>query len=67
MSKSTVIMALSGLTAIFGAAGMAATNSLAYLSILVVSVIGLIAGALIADDEQRQAEADRQFSNRLNK
>ena len=52
---------------IFASAGLTATNELPYLVILTTAIIGLITGGLIADDEARQAEAEKEFSNRLNK
>lgn len=67
MSKSTIIMLLSTVTAIFASAGITATNDFHYLVILTTAIIGVISGGLIADDEQRQARAQQEFNNRLNK
>lgn len=67
MKTSSIIFTLSSLMAIFAAAGLTATNQLPYLVILVTAVIGLMTGGLIADDERRDAEAQKQFTNRLNK
>ena len=67
MQRSTLIMLLSTVMAIFSSAGLTATNELAYLVTLTTAIIGLIAGGLIADDERREAEAQKEFNNRLNK
>ena len=67
MQKSTFIMLLSTVMAIFGSAGLTATNELAYLVILTTAIIGMISGGLIADDERREREAQKEFNNRLNK
>lgn len=67
MQKSTLIMLLSTVMAIFSSAGLTATNSLSYLVILVTAIIGMITGGVIADDEQREARAQKEFNNRLNK
>ena len=67
MSKSTIVTTLSYLIALLSTAGLVATSNLAYLVIMTVSCIGILSGAIMADDEMRQAEADRQFTNRLNK
>ena len=67
MKTSSIIFTLSAVMAIFAAAGLTATNQLPYLVILVTAVIGLMTGGLIADDERRDAEAQKQFTNRLNK
>lgn len=67
MKTSSIIFLLSSTMAIFAAAGLTATNKLPYLVILVTAVIGLMTGGLIADDEQREAKARKEFTNRLNK
>jgi hypothetical protein len=67
MKTSSIIFTLSSLMAIFAAAGLTATNQLPYLVILTTAVIGLITGGLIADDEAKQEQAQKEFSNRLNK
>ena len=67
MSKSTIVTALSYLLLISSAAGFAATLAPGYVALMTLSSIGIIAGAIMADEEQRQAEADRHFTNRLNK
>lgn len=67
MTQGTIITALSSVTAIFGSAGLTATNDLAYLVILVTAIIGVMSGALITDDEAKQAKAQKEFNNRLNK
>jgi hypothetical protein len=66
VKPSTVIFTISFLSTIFNCAGMAATNELAYLAGMVVSVLGLFAGALASDTETRQAKADQEFADRLN-
>lgn len=67
MTQGTIITALSTVTAIFGSAGLTATNDLAYLVILVTAIIGVMSGALICDDEQKQKQATEEFKQRLNK
>lgn len=67
MKASTIIFALSTVTAIFGCAGLTATNQLPYLVIMVTAVIGMIAGGLIADDEAKHEQSQKEFNNRLNK
>ena len=67
MNQAKAITILSVLTAIFGCAGLTATNDLAYLVILVTACIGMIAGVAIMDELERQAEAEKEFNNRLNK
>lgn len=67
MTQGTIITALSTVTAIFGSAGLTATNDLAYLVILVTAIIGVMSGALITDDEQKQKQATEEFKQRLNK
>lgn len=67
MKTSSIIFTLSAVMTIFASAGLTATNELPYLVILTTAIIGLITGGLIADDEARQAEAEKEFSNRLNK
>ena len=67
MSKSTIVTVLSYILLISSAACFTATMSVAYVTIMVLSILGMVSGALMADDELKQAEADRQFTNRLNK
>ena len=67
MSKSTIVTLLSYLMALLSTGFFVATSDLAYLVIMTVSCIGILSGAIMADDEVRQAETDRQFTNRLNK
>lgn len=67
MKTSSIIFTLSALCTIFSSAGLTATNQLPYLVILTTSVIGLITGGLIADDEAKQAKYEKEFTNRLNK
>ena len=67
MSKSTIVTVLSYVLLISSAACFTATMSVTYVAIMVLSIFGMVAGALIADTELKQAEADRQFTNRLNK
>jgi hypothetical protein len=67
MSKSTIVTALSYLLLISSAACFVATASAAYVAVMVVSIFGFVAGAVMADAELKQAEAERQFTNRLNK
>ena len=67
MSKSTIVTVLSYLLLISSAACLTATMSAVYVPIMVVSIFGMVAGAVMADAEEQQAEADRQFINRLNK
>lgn len=67
MSKSTIVTVLSYLLLISSAACFVATMSAVYVPIMVVSIFGFVAGAVMADAELQQAEADRQFTNRLNK
>ena len=50
--------------AIFGSAGLTATNDLAYLVILVTAIIGVLSGALISDEEAKEAKAREEFKNR---
>jgi|TARA_R100000479_G_scaffold99767_1_gene49557 hypothetical protein len=67
MSKSTIVTVLSYILLISSAACFTATMSVVYVTIMVLSILGMVSGALMADDELKQAEADRQFTNRLNK
>ena len=67
MTPGTLALTLSSIMAIFGSAGLTATNDLAYLVILVTAIIGVMAGALITDEEAKQAKAEKEFNNRLNK
>lgn len=67
MTQGTIITALSSVTAIFGSAGLTATNDLAYLVILVTAIIGVMSGALITDEEQKQKQTAKEFKQRLNK
>lgn len=67
MSKSTIVTVLSYLLLISSAACFTATMAVAYVLIMVVSIFGMVAGAVMADAEMQQAEADKQFTNRLNK
>lgn len=67
MKTSSIIFTLSAVTAIFASAGLTATNQLPYLVILTTAIIGLITGGLIADDEAKQEQAQKEFNNRLNK
>jgi len=59
MSKSTIVTVLSYLLLISSAACFTATMSVAYVLIMVVSIFGMVAGAVIADVELKQAEANR--------
>ena len=67
MSKSTIVTVLSYLLLISSAACFVATMSVAYIPMMVVSIFGFVSGAVMADAEMQQAEADKQFTNRLNK
>ena len=67
MTPGTTVLTLSSICAIFGSAGLTATNDLAYLVILVTAIIGVMAGGLITDEESKQAKAEKEFNNRLNK
>ena len=67
MTSGTTVLTLSSICAIFGSAGLTATNDLAYLVILVTAIIGVMAGGLITDEEAKQAKAEKEFNNRLNK
>lgn len=67
MTSGTTVLTLSSICAIFGSAGLTATNDLAYLVILVTAIIGVMAGGLITDEEAKQAKAEKEFTNRLNK
>ena len=67
MTTGTTVLTLSSICAIFGSAGLTATNDLAYLVILVTAIIGVMAGGLITDEESKQAKAEKEFINRLKK
>ena len=67
MTPGTTVLTLSSICAIFGSAGLTATNDLAYLVILVTAIIGVMAGGLITDEESKQAKAEKEFINRLKK
>ena len=67
MTPGTTVLTLSSITAIFGSAGLTATNDLAYLVVLVTAIIGVMSGALISDEETKQAKAEKEFNNRLKK
>ena len=67
MTSGTTVLTLSSICVIFGSAGLTATNDLAYLVILVTAIIGVLSGALITDEEAKQAKAEKEFNNRLNK
>ena len=67
MTSGTTVLTLSSICAIFGSAGLTATNDLAYLVILVTAIIGVMAGGLITDEESKQAKAEKEFINRLKK
>lgn len=67
MTSGTTVLTLSSICAIFGSAGLTATNDLAYLVVLVTAIIGVMSGALITDEEAKQAKAEKEFNNRLNK
>lgn len=66
IKRSTVTLTISALSLIFNCAGLTATNDLAYLAGMVVSVLGLFAGALISESETLEAKADQEFADRLN-
>ena len=66
IKRSTVILTVSLLSTIFNCAGLTATNDLAYLAGMVVSVLGLFAGALQSESETLEAKADQEFADRLN-
>lgn len=51
IKNSTVVLSISALFLIFNTAGLTATNEQAYLAGMIVSVLGLFAGALISDSE----------------
>jgi hypothetical protein len=67
IKRSTVALTISFLSLIFNTAGLTATNDLAYLAGMVVSILGLFAGALMSESETLEAKADREFADRLNK
>ena len=67
IKRSTVILTIASLSLIFNTAGLTATNDLAYLAGMVVSILGLFAGALMSEQETLEAKADREFADRLNK
>ena len=64
MTQGTILLTLSSIMAIFGSAGLTATNDLAYLVILVTAIIGVLSGALISDEEAKEAKAREEFKNR---
>ena len=71
MTQGTILLTLSSIMAIFGSAGLTATNDLAYLVILVTAIIGVLSGALISDEEAKEAQAreeckTRQLAERFN-
>ena len=66
MSKSTIVTVLSYVLLISSAACFTATMSVVYVTIMVLSILGMVSGALMADDELKQAKANRKFANRLN-
>lgn len=67
MTKSTIVTLLSYTLLLLSSIGFVATMDLAYVVIMTTSMIGVVAGAIMHDDETRQAESDKQFINRLNK
>lgn len=66
MTKSTIVTLLSYLLLLLSSIGFVATMELAYVVIMTTSMIGVVAGAIIHDDETRQDETNREFANRLN-
>ena len=64
VKTSTVIFTISFLSTIFNCAGLTATNDLTYLAGMVVSVLGLFAGALASDTEMRRANELNKINNK---
>ena len=67
LQSSAIVLTLSLILLIASAAGFTATNDLSYLVIMVTSVIGGLAGLVMASEEAREERELNEFKQRLNK